>query len=84
MNLIITAPAARALSKMPTRDAEALREKLTVFAADPFATNAWAKRLTGSADVRVRHGDWRAICRIDRGELTVFVVKVGNRREVYE
>ena len=32
---------------------------------------------------KYRIGDYRAVCRIDDGRLTVLVVKVGHRREVY-
>ncbi len=30
-----------------------------------------------------RIGDYRAVCRLDFGQVVVEVVKVGNRREVY-
>jgi len=31
-----------------------------------------------------RVGDWRMICHLDDARRIVFVVKVGNRREVYD
>ncbi len=83
MELIIEVPALRALKKMPKHDAWALREKLEVFAADPYAPHGWAKPLVGATGVRVRHGDWRAICRIDGKAMVVLVVDVGHRGEVY-
>lgn len=84
MDLIIEAAAAKALRKMPRRDALALREKLETFAASPYAPHGWAKALVGVPDVRIRHGDWRAICRIDGKMMIVLVVKVGNRKDVYQ
>ncbi len=32
---------------------------------------------------KYRVGDWRIICRIEDEQVTVLVVRVGNRREVY-
>jgi mRNA interferase RelE/StbE len=31
-----------------------------------------------------RVGDWRMICHLDDARRIVFVVKVGNRREIYD
>lgn len=33
---------------------------------------------------KYRVGDWRIICRIEDEHVTVLVVRVGNRREVYK
>jgi len=84
MNLIISPGALKTLRKMPLRDAQAMREKLIAFAADPFASYGWAKRLVSSPAFRVRHGDWRAICQVDGKVVTVTVEKVGNRKDVYK
>ena len=84
MNLIVSNAALKGLAKMPRHDQRAMREKLETFARDPYAPHAWAKRLVGRTGVRVRQGDWRAICDIDGKALVVTVVKVGNRREVYQ
>ncbi|HYE27950.1 MAG TPA: type II toxin-antitoxin system RelE/ParE family toxin [Allosphingosinicella sp.] len=45
-------------------------------AAEPL-TGAW----TGYW--RYRIGDYRAICRIEEAVITIFVIEVGHRREVY-
>ena len=69
---------------MPARDRAALWRKVQSFADDPFAAQAWAKLLIGHRSaVRLRHGDWRAVCRIDRADETVIVEAIGNRREIY-
>jgi hypothetical protein len=33
--------------------------------------------------VRIRHGDWRAVCEIDGREMIVLVVRIGHRKDVY-
>jgi len=44
------------------------------------------KPLTGALGTywRYRVGDYRVICNIKDGEITVLVLRVGHRREVYE
>ncbi|WP_044564055.1 type II toxin-antitoxin system RelE/ParE family toxin [Azospirillum sp. B4] len=82
MKLLIEASALKALMKMPRSDAAALRDKLKAFAADPVAVHPWAKAFGGGMG-RIRHGDWRAVYRIDGQAVTVVVLKIGNRREIY-
>ena len=54
---------------------------------DELANNAFprgAKKLRGSTDqYRIRIGDYRVIYRVDGKRVTVLVLKVGHRREVY-
>lgn len=60
-----------------------IREKIDSLAETPKPPAA--KALSGSSKryVRLRIGDYRIIYRIDRKNLTVLVVKVGHRRDVY-
>jgi mRNA interferase RelE/StbE len=44
---------------------------------------ALGKPLRGEQLWRYRVGDYRVLCRIDDGVLTVLVVELGHRREVY-
>jgi mRNA interferase RelE/StbE len=44
---------------------------------------AGCKKLAGSDYWRIRIGDHRAIYGIEDGKLTVLVVRIGHRREVY-
>jgi len=82
MNLVIEADALKALLQMPKRDAAGLREKLNMFAANPYGRHPWAKGFGGSSG-RIRHGNWRALYEIDGTKITVLIVKIGNRKEVY-
>lgn len=82
MDLVFTRAADKSLGRMPGGDAATLLAKLKTFAADPFGRHGFAKALVGGG-VRVRHGDWRAVCEVDRGRLVVLVVEIGHRREIY-
>jgi len=54
------------------------------FAAEPVEDHPWALPMRGRHDaVRIRQGDWRAVCRIDRDDEVIIVEFVANRREAY-
>jgi mRNA interferase RelE/StbE len=64
--------------------AKRIRSKLLALAQDPTAPNNHLKRLTGVDGYRLRVGDWRVIYTLEHEALTVIVIKVGHRSEVYE
>lgn len=79
-----TADAIRALKKMDRWTAKRLRSKILALARDPKAPNNNVKKLTGVAGYRLRVGDWRVIYTLKHEVLTVIVVRIGHRSEVYE
>jgi mRNA-degrading endonuclease RelE of RelBE toxin-antitoxin system len=84
IKLIVTRAASRALAGIPRRDREALLDKAEAFAAAPFAAHPAASPLRGQPDViRLRQGDWRGICRVDRVADTIVLETVAHRREAY-
>ena len=51
-------------------------------ASNPFP--AGSKKLQGESDLyRIRVGDYRVLYRVDGKRVTVLIVKIGHRREVY-
>lgn len=51
-------------------------------AQDPFPPGC--KKLKGEPDhYRIRVGDYRMIYRVERSRVTIVVVKIGHRRDVY-
>ena len=68
------------------RDA-ALLDRLLA-AAEKLSTNprpAGCRKLAGTSDrYRVRVGSYRIVYRIDDGKVTVLVLIIGHRREVYD
>jgi mRNA-degrading endonuclease RelE of RelBE toxin-antitoxin system len=84
LQLIITRAASKALAGMPRREREALLDKAEAFAAAPFSSHSAATPLRGRPDViRLRQGDWRGICRVDRTTDTIILEAVAHRREAY-
>ena len=79
-----TTQAAKALLKMPRNIAQLIREKLEQVAVDPFATIPNAKKLQGRPGYRLRIGDWRVIYEINNDQVTIIVMKIAPRGEVYK
>jgi len=56
--------------------------KIKALGIDPRPSGC--KKLIGGRNLwRIRIGDYRVICDIQDGRLTVLVLQIGNRREVY-
>jgi mRNA-degrading endonuclease RelE of RelBE toxin-antitoxin system len=84
MRLIFSKVAVKELAVLPSHDRMALLQKLREFAADPFGNHPWALPMRGRRDtIRIRQGDWRAVCRVDRENDVVTAEFVANRRDVY-
>jgi mRNA-degrading endonuclease RelE of RelBE toxin-antitoxin system len=84
VRLIVAPGAAKDLAALPRPEGLALFARVEAFAADPFGPHRAARPLRGQEDrVRVRHGNWRAVCRIDRTAETVILERVEHRREKY-
>lgn len=68
----------RALSK---QEAQAIMAKIDAYAAEPRGNHPWARQLSGVEGLRIRQGDYRAICRIESDSLVI--VAIGHRSSVY-
>ena len=81
--VLIKASAAKELEAVDgKRNRQRLVAAIASLANDPRP--AGAEKLSGTKDrYRIRVGDWRVVYSIEDGILTVYVVKVGHRREVY-
>ncbi|CAN5922922.1 hypothetical protein BH11PSE3_BH11PSE3_06930 [soil metagenome] len=79
-----SAEALKTLVRMDGAVARRLRAKILALARDPLAPNNNVKKLTGVEGYRLRVGDWRILYTLKHEVLTVVVVRVGHRREVYQ
>ncbi len=82
--VLLEKSAARFLLRL--RDAKLksrLDEAIESLAGDPRPSGC--RKLAGTSDrYRVRVGDYRIVYRIDDGKVTVLVLVIGHRREVYD
>ena len=83
LKIALSKAANRGLLAMPPKQRAALRQKIGDYAADPTGAHPWAKPLVGHSAVRIRQGDWRALCEIDQDSETLIVADGAHRREVY-
>ena len=59
-----------------------LRTAIDGPADDPHP--AQSKRVTGRADYRLRVGDYCLLYTVDDGQLTILVINIGHRRDIYQ
>jgi len=70
------------LRSIPNEDVARILERVEILAADPHPPGS--EKLSGKDRYRVRQGVYRIIYAVDNEEMTVLVVKVGHRRDVYK
>lgn len=82
MALLIPPAVLKELAALPTADRKRLLDVLEAVAAEPTKRFPFVTLLVGEPGVfRARKGHWRAVFRIERGD--VILDRVGHRREVY-
>ena len=84
MTVEYTKTALKGFRKVPAKAAKSLMAKIEVLADVPRFNHGWATEMVGMNAVRIRQGDYRAICQLDEVENTLIVLKVAHRKEVYK
>jgi len=69
------------LMKIPKNDLKKVFSQVEELGNDPRPMGC--EKLTGLEVYRIRQGNYRIVYSIQDNELTVWVVKVGNRKDVY-
>ncbi len=82
--IIYKKSALKALRKAPKSIAERIMSELETIALDPDNYHGDWKPMKGKPYWRLRQGGYRAICSFNNGELTLLVLKVGARGDVYK
>ena len=66
---------------IPKKDVKKILKRIDVLTGNP---RPWgSEKLTGQERYRLRQGQYRIVYSIQEDELTVWVVKVGHRKDVY-
>lgn len=79
--LVFRKSVAKDLRAFPKQDVKRILDRIRSLSSDPRPTGA--EKLSGQERYRVRQGVYRIIYEIEDRKLTVLIVKVGHRREVY-
>ena len=69
------------LKSIPARDLKKILRKIESLQLNPRPTGS--EKLTGLERYRIRQGSYRIVYSIQDFELTVWVVKIGHRKEIY-
>ena len=66
---------------IPKKDLKKILDRIETLAEDPRPPGG--EKLTGQQRYRLRQGQYRILYSIQDDELTVWVVKVGHRKDIY-
>ena len=69
------------LARIPKREVSRLMERISALATDPRPPGC--EKLSGRERYRVRQGKYRIIYSVQDKKLTVWIVKIGHRKDVY-
>ncbi len=70
------------LERIPKADAQRITEAIRALADNPRPPGV--QKLSGQERYRIRQGDYRVIYSVQDADHTVWVVKIGHRRDVYK
>ena len=79
--LQIKPTALKELEALPPKERQHIVTRIRKLAADPRPSGS--EKLSGHQLYRVRQGDYRILYAIDDTDLSLVVVKIGHRRDVY-
>jgi mRNA interferase RelE/StbE len=72
---------AKELRPIPNRDIKRILEKIDQLADDPRPPGS--KKLSGQEKYRLRQGNYRILYSINDEVVTITVVRIGHRKDVY-
>lgn len=79
----ISSTAEKTLRKIPKKDLGKVIETIQILSINPYPPGC--RKLSGEDGVyRVRQGNYRIIYEVDDQKITIFVLKIGHRSDVYK
>ena len=67
--------------KIPKKDLQKILSKIQNLKLDPRPSGS--EKLTGQEFFRIRQGKYRIVYSIQDNQITIWVIKVGHRKEIY-
>lgn len=80
-SVLLKRSAAKELEALPLKDRRRVAVRIGALAEDPRSQGV--EKISGQEKYRIRQGDYRVLYTIDDPALTVTVVKIGHRGDVY-
>ena len=81
-NIYFRKSVAKELSKLPNPTLQKVIKRIEALAIDPRPVGC--EKLTGQEFYRIRQGNYRIVYSIQDNELTVWVVKISHRKDIYK
>ena len=79
----VTPRARKGLKALPIRERQRVAEQIDALKTDPRPKGC--KKLKGREDFyRIRVGDYRVVYQVEDEVLMILIVRVGDRKEIYE
>jgi len=79
--VLIKPSAAKELEEVPDKGRRRVAERVAALSQNPRPPGC--EKLTGGDRFRIRQGNYRIVYSVADKELTVLVVRIGNRKDVY-
>ncbi|MCK5719403.1 MAG: type II toxin-antitoxin system RelE/ParE family toxin [Thiomargarita sp.] len=73
--------AEKELRKLPQKNLIKILEKITSLSSDPHPIGSI--KLTNQERYRIRIGNYRVLYTIEDDILTIYIIKIGHRKEIY-
>jgi len=80
--IVIKQSVAKDLRPIPNKDVKRILKRIEQLAQDPRSPGS--QKLSGEEKYRVRQGNYRILYRIEDEIVTVFIVRIGHRRDIYQ
>jgi mRNA interferase RelE/StbE len=80
-NLFFKKSVEKDFKSVPKKDLKRILDRIKMLAKNPRPSGC--EKLTGQERYRVRQGRYRIVYSIHENELTIWIVKVGHRKDVY-
>jgi mRNA interferase RelE/StbE len=69
------------IESIPRKDLQRIMERISMLAEEPRPPGS--EKLSGQERFRIRQGNYRIVYSIQDAEVTVWIVKIGHRSDVY-
>ena len=79
----LTEKVVKALQIISKDDVRSFMQKIDHIAENPYADLPFVKRLKNSQNFRFRFGDYRGVYNINNNILTITVIDVAHRKDIY-
>ena len=80
--IVVVPSAQRALQQIDKRDQKRIVVRIDALAQDPHPPGS-RKMQGGTDEFRIRVGDYRVSYSVNDTEITIVVIRIGHRRDIY-